>query len=260
MNRLALASLFVAAACGGSGPKTSQIVADDVAPPPPPATGEEVSIAAAGVTLSATYYAPRDPANPSCAIFVHQLSSTRAEYQPVIDRVHGQGHLLAIDMRGHGKSTAGPDGTKLDWEQFETADWEQVAVDVIAAADELERRGASDACVLVGASIGSSAVLLAAAAHPDRARRLVLLSPGLAYRGVATPDAARAIKAPTLIVHSQESGAVDAATALAGILRDGGVAVEVVADPGDKHGMKIVAPSPKILDEVVGFVSSGLNP
>lgn len=259
MNRLAPALLLVAAACGGSSPRTSQIVADDVAPPPP-ATGEEVSIAGAGVTLSATYHAPRDPANPSCAIFVHQLSSTRAEYQPVIDRVHGQGHLLALDMRGHGKSTAGEAGATLDWETFETADWEQVAVDVIAAADELKRRGASDACVLVGSSIGSSAVLLAAAAHPDRARRLVLLSPGLAYRGVNTPDAARAIKAPTLIVHSQESGAVDAATALANILRDGGVAVEVIADPGDQHGMKIVAPSPRILDQVVGFVSSGLNP
>ncbi len=259
MNRFTLAFLL-AAACGSSGPKTSQIVADDLPPPPTPATGEEVSIAGAGVTLSATYFAPRDPANPSCAIFVHQLSSTRAEYQPVLDRVHGQGHLLALDMRGHGKSTAGDGGAALDWQAFETADWEQVAVDVIAAADELKRRGASAACVLVGSSIGSSAVLRAAAAHPDRARQLVLLSPGLAYRGVHTPDAARAIKVPALIVHSQESGAADAATALAGILRDGGVAVEVIADPGDQHGMKIVAGDPAILEQVVAFVSSGLTP
>jgi hypothetical protein len=33
------------------------------------------------------------------------------------------------------------------------------------------------------------------------------------------------------------------------------VPVEVIADPGDAHGMKIVAGDPAILDKVVAFLS-----
>jgi pimeloyl-ACP methyl ester carboxylesterase len=189
-----------------------------------------------------------------CAIFVHQLSSTRAEYQPLLERLRDRGHLLAIDMRGHGASTEGEGGATLDWQQFETADWELVADDVAAAVVQVIQRGADDRCVLIGSSIGSSAVLLAAARHPDRVRALVLLSPGLAYRGVETLDAARAVKVPVLIVHSQEDGAVDAASALAGVWKNAAVPVEVIADPGHAHGMAIVTANPAIFDRVFGFL------
>jgi pimeloyl-ACP methyl ester carboxylesterase len=260
MKRSLFVVLAAAAACGGS-PKTGQIAHDDVPPPRVAASaGEELTFAGPGVTISATYWAPSDPANQACVLFVHQLSSTRAEYLPVIERLRGQGHLLAIDMRGHGKSTAGDGGTSLDWKTFETADWQQVALDVRAAADALADRGAADACVWVGASIGSSAVLLAAAANPDRTRALVLLSPGLAYRGVETPDAARAVRVPVLIVVSREAGAADASGALSAIFDDNGVRVEAHAAMGTAHGMKIVAGEPGVLDHVVEFISGGLTP
>lgn len=258
MNRFACIFLL-AAACGG-GQKTAQIVHDDAPAPPAAGGGEELTFASAGATISATYWAPSDPANQACALFVHQLSSTRAEYQPIIDRLRGQGHLMAIDMRGHGKSTAGDGGATLDWKTFETADWLQVAVDIRAAADELARRGAADACVWTGSSIGSSAVLLAAAANPDRTRALVLLSPGLAYRGVETPDAARAVKVPVRMVLSREAGASDAAGALSRIFEENNVAVEVHVAMGNDHGMKIVAGDEGILAETVEFIAGGMKP
>lgn len=259
---------IVAAACGGPSKPVAMPThvtmsggPDSSGGAPEKAGGEDVRFAGDGVTLAATYHAPADPAGArGCAVFVHQLSSTRAEYQPVIDRLRGQGHLLAIDMRGHGASIEGEAGARLDWQQFDTAEWEKVAADVAAAQDQLARRGAGDRCVLVGASIGSSGVLLAAARRPDRARALVLLSPGLAYRGVKTPDAARAVGVPVLIVHSQEGGAADAAGALAGIWNDATppVPVEVIAHPGDAHGMKIVAADPAILERVVEFIAAEL--
>lgn len=263
MKRGILLGILITAACGGGGNKVVTIVPEDtVSDPADPSVpgGEAVTFAGDGVTISATYWPPAAPGNDACAIFVHQLSSTRAEYQPVISRVAGQGHLLALDMRGHGASTAGDGGAKLDWQQFETPDWEKVAGDVGAAAALLAQKGATGPCLLIGSSIGSSAVLLHAGGHPDQVRALVLLSPGLAYRGVKTPDAARANHAPVLIVHSQEGGAADAAGALAGIWADATppVAVEVIADPGQAHGMKIVAADPAILERVVGFISREL--
>lgn len=273
MKRALVVVVSLAAACGGGKRPAATTpgdanVADSAgraavpadAPPGTPAPEELTIAGAGGVTLAATYWGPAEPATAhGCAIFVHQLSSTRAEWQPVIDRLRGRGHLLAFDMRGHGASTRGEGGATLEWERFLTGDWELVAEDVARAAEVLAGKGA-DRCVLVGSSIGSSAVLLAAAAHPERTRALVLLSPGLAYRGVKTPDAARASQVPVLIVHSQEAGAADAAGALAGIWRDATppVPVEIVTDPGDAHGMKIVAPAPAILDRVVDFIAGKL--
>lgn len=254
MRRPILPAL-VLAACGGSSAAPPPVT--HITPPlPSEPTSEEVSFQADdGVAITGSYYPPAN-ATERCAVLVHQLSSTRAEYRPLIERIAHAMHVVAIDMRGHGASTRGADGATITWKAFETADWEKVEGDVGKAMAFLAGKGAGDACVLVGSSIGSSAVLRYAGAHPDKARALVLLSPGVAYRGVKTPDAARASRAPVLVVHSQENGAADAAGALAGIWRDATppVAVEIIADPGDAHGMRIVSGDPAILERVATFV------
>ncbi len=247
-----------ALACGGGKPPapigTAANPADAPADAPAPPAPEEITFPGFDdVPLSGTYYAPISPESKACFIFVHQLSSTRAEWQPIIDRLRGRAHLFAFDMRGHGASTKGPDGP-LSWKTFETADWAKVEHDVGEANVLLSGKGANRACTLVGASIGSSAVLRYAGMYPGGVRALVLLSPGLGYRGLTTPDAARASMAPVLIVHSQENGAADAAGALAGIWRDAKVEVEVIADPGQAHGMKILTGDPQVLERVVAYL------
>ncbi len=239
---------------GDSAGGTASLPAD--APPGTPAPEAVSFVTEDGITIAATYYGPADAATTACAVFAHQLSSTRAEWQPIVDRLRGRAHLLAFDLRGHGASTTGSAGTVI-WKGFETADWEKLETDVATAVELIAGKGADRACALIGSSIGSTAVLRYAGANPDRASALVLLSPGLAYRGVRTPDAARASRAPVLIVHSQENGAADAAGALAGIWRDATppVAVEVIADAGQAHGMKIVTGDPTILERVVTFLA-----
>lgn len=253
--RGSLLPALVLAACGGTSAAPPPVSPTAPSAPAAPDAEEVAFPADDGVTITGSYYAPAN-ATDRCAVLVHQLSSTRAEYQPVIDRIGGAMHVVAIDMRGHGASTRGADGATVAWKTFETADWEKVEGDVGHAMTLLAGKGAGDACVLVGSSIGSSAVLRYAGANPAKVRALVLLSPGVAYRGVKTPDAARASRAPVLVVHSQENGAADAAGALAGIWRDATppVAVEVIADPGDAHGMRIVSGDPAILERVVTFI------
>ena len=249
------------AACGPDGKRVTVLHVEDetTGPVTPTVPGaEELSFAAAdGVTIHGSYWAP-DHATTACVVFAHQLSSTRAEYVPVIARLKGQAHLYAIDQRGHGASTTGPDGA-LTWKGFTDEDWQRLEVDLAGALDAVHGKGAGEACVVVGASIGSSAALRLAGVASARVTGVVLLSPGLNYRGLATPDAARATRAPVLIVHSQEQGAVDAATALANILRDAAPGVDVIADPGTAHGMKIVAGDPVILDRVVAFIAAHLG-
>ena len=70
--------------------------------------------------------------------------------------------ILALDMRGHGRSEKKP---PYDWRQF--------GIDLAAFADALELEGA----IGVGHSMGGHCVVQAAAAHPDRFSRLVLVDP-----------------------------------------------------------------------------------
>jgi alpha-beta hydrolase superfamily lysophospholipase len=254
----ALALVAALSACGGDGKKATILpvvdeVVDAAAPTVPGAV--EVSFETDDATITGSYWAPKDAATTACVVFAHQLSSTRAEYQPVIARLVGTAHLYAIDLRGHGASTRGPDGA-VTWKGFTLEDWEKVERDLLSAIGVVRQRGGGARCVVVGASIGSSATLRLAAAAPDLVAAVVLLSPGLNYRGLSTVEAARTTRVPTLIVHSQEKGAVDAATALANLLTEASTPVEVIADPGTAHGMRIVAGDPALLDRVVAFVAA----
>lgn len=138
-------------------------------------------------------------ARPDLAVvLVHQLGSRRGEWQPLIDRLaRGSDAIttLALDLRGHGDSVRGPHEEAVSWESFGTdpARWMGAAYDVLAAVAYLRTQGASR-IVLVGSSIGATAVILAATGtvppgdpplgDPPDVQGLALLSPGLAYRGV----------------------------------------------------------------------------
>lgn len=252
----------LSAACGGGGQKVTHLaVVDEVVDAAPPTVpgAVEVSFDSDDATITGSYWAPTDASTTGCVVFAHQLSSTRAEYTPVIARLVGTAHLYAIDLRGHGASTRAPDGAAVTWKGFTLEDWAKVERDLLSAIGVVRQRGGGARCVVVGASIGSSATLRLAAAAPDLVSAVVLLSPGLNYRGLSTVEAARSTRGPVLIVHSQEPGASDAATALANLLTEASTPVEVIADPGTAHGMKIVAADPALLDRVVAFVAAQLR-
>ena len=61
-----------------------------------------------GVTLAATWYEPSSRAGPA-VILVHMLTRTRREWDAMAQRLASDGiGALALDLRGHGESGAGP--------------------------------------------------------------------------------------------------------------------------------------------------------
>jgi pimeloyl-ACP methyl ester carboxylesterase len=197
-----------------------------------------------GVTIAATYW-PGPAGSAECVIMIHQLSSKRAEWSPFVDALRGTVAIMTIDMRGHGASS-------LKWNDFTTEDWAAVEFDIAAAAASLAERGAaSDRCVLFGSSIGSSAALRYTMAHPT-IPGVVLLSPGLSYRGLDTTAAAKAFTGVALVARSHETGAEDAATYLE---RTWGDRVEVRVVDGDAHGVKLVAGDPGLVAAAVALVA-----
>ncbi len=127
-------------------------------------------------------------------VFIHQLSSNRGEWAAFAQQVAGprlrpgiQGTIstLAIDLRGHGESTQGPEGTTR-WQSFgnDRGQWVGLEQDVAAAVDYLRQRAATTKIILVGSSIGSTAAALFAARRGVSVVSIAMLSPGLTYRGI----------------------------------------------------------------------------
>ena len=133
-----------------------------------------------GWTICASYQAPKK--GRPVAILVHGVAAGKGEWLPLVAELSRRGiGSLALDLRGHGESLAGPAG-KTDFMGFDASqEWPKAVQDIEAAAAYLQSRGIAAARLgYIGASIGANLVSWA----KPRPHWLALLSPGVDYRGV----------------------------------------------------------------------------
>ena len=133
-----------------------------------------------GWTICASYQAPKK--GRPVAILVHGVAAGKSEWQPLVTELSQRGiGSLALDLRGHGESLAGPQG-KTDFAGFDAAqEWPKATQDIEAAAAFLKTLGIPAIRLgYIGASIGANLVSWA----KPRPHWLTLLSPGMDYRGV----------------------------------------------------------------------------
>lgn len=127
-------------------------------------------------------------------LFVHQLSSNRGEWARFATRLAGPPpwapqpgtiSTLAIDLRGHGQSTSGPEGN-TSWTTFgnDRARWLGAEHDVAAGIDLLRQRVSTTRMVIIASGIGATAATLFAARSGAPVTGLVLLSPAREARGI----------------------------------------------------------------------------
>jgi dienelactone hydrolase len=202
-----------------------------------------IFVADDGLELVGTFSAPDAPSPWPTVILLHMLGGRRSDYDGQIARFTGEGYaVLALDMRGHG-DTGG------------AADWDLVAGDLKMVAENLLNRPEikADGLAILGASIGSNMALKTGAAVPA-VRSVVLLSPGLDYRGVTTADVlADYGDRPILIVASSEDSysaessqtLADSATGL----------VNFKLYEGAGHGTRMFAAEPGLMDLILAHLN-----
>ena len=128
-----------------------------------------------GITIAGTFYAAESTV---AVILLHQLDADRSTWAGFAKRLQDNNiNALAIDFRGHGKSQG-------DWQSFSKQDFNSIVLDVKAAKTYLSKLG-MDKIFIIGASIGANTGLNYAATDSS-IKGIVLLSPGLDYRGIAT--------------------------------------------------------------------------
>ncbi len=115
----------------------------------------------------------------TAVVLVHQLGSDRSDYDELVPLLHEglpTADIIAMDWRGHGKSTA-----KGSYQQFGSADYKLVKRDIEAIKSKLGvLRPSIKKYYIMGISLGSSIALDYAQEHGE-VDKLVMISPGVAY-------------------------------------------------------------------------------
>lgn len=127
----------------------------------------------------------------SVGLLLHMMPSVKESWEVFAEELASKGFSsLAIDLRGHGESTGGPEGYK----NFTDKDHQNSIFDVMAAVEFLESKGApKENIFLAGASIGANLSLQYQKENPE-IRASILLSPGLDYRGILGGEIAKKLK------------------------------------------------------------------
>lgn len=127
-----------------------------------------------GLSLSSTYYSSESDEG---VILLHMLDHDRHTWDSFAEKLQDEGyHVISLDLRGHGESD-------LDWRDFSDEDFKDMVFDAKAAADYLKSKGA-ESYHIAGASIGAN-IALNYAATDKAVEKVILLSPGIKYRGVS---------------------------------------------------------------------------
>ena len=115
-----------------------------------------------------------DPGRPPDVLFVHANGFNARTYASILRALGDQLHVLAVDLRGHGRSTLpAPPSWRRTWADFRD--------DLALLLDRLE----APPLVVAGHSMGGTTGLLAAARRPGRVKRLVLFDPVIVPRPAA---------------------------------------------------------------------------
>lgn len=132
-------------------------------------------------------------------VLVHMVGRSASDWSYLSEKLSRGGQsVVAPDLRGHGQNV--PDDADVE---IPDEDWAKMVQEVQASVKYLRDKGVNEVSC-AGASIGANLCLRAAAADPEIVN-LVLLSPGLNYKGVKTVDAIQAYgDRPVLFVASED--------------------------------------------------------
>ena len=152
-----------------------------------------------GVSIIGSYYSPLNVVSNASSstttptvILLHMLGKDRSTWNAFASTLSQKGGyaVLSIDLRGHGESVKQNNGNTISFQSFTPDDYNKMVLDVKAAKQFLitNKSANPNNISIVGASIGANVAINYAAIDPI-IKSVVLLSPGLNYRGVSTEEA-----------------------------------------------------------------------
>lgn len=163
--------------------------------------GEPVELKTVDGWALKAMFAPSVPGKMTL-LLLHGTGQRKEDWKrlafPLIRAGYG---VMAVDLRGHGDSRVSPSGEELTWKKLRATptanDFADMSRDAEAAVGWLAGQGVpEDSIGLIGSEVGGSIAIRYAATH-QKVPLVVMLSPGMRWQEVLTPNALRALKRPT---------------------------------------------------------------
>lgn len=144
-----------------------------------------------GYTLSYEFHKVSDKG----VILVHMMNRDKRDYNELADKLNKAGFsTIAIDLRGHGKSSG-------NLKNFKDDDYQNMKYDLKAAKNFLITKKVNKISI-VGASIGANLALNYSAGSDIT--KIVLLSPGENFHNIEVLDTAKNYKGSILMVAAKD--------------------------------------------------------
>jgi esterase/lipase len=195
-----------------------------------------------GIKIAATVLYGSDKS----VIFAHMLDHDRTDWDILAKKFNDKGFTtISIDLRGHGKSGG-------DWKQFSEEDFNGMVYDIKAAKEFLDEKG-KDSVSIVGASIGANAAVKYAASDKE-IKSVVLLSPGINYKGISIEDDITDFKTPILIIVSKNDAYPYESSNI--IYEKVSGKKELIVEENLGHGSDMLPKSQEMQDKIIKFISS----
>lgn len=208
-----------------------------------------------GVTIVADWVG--SPTTIGAVILVHSMRDTRKAWASFQAALALKGLAsLAIDLRGHGESTTGPNDSTVDMTTFRDEEHQSSLYDLIGAYRWIRNRGIDEERVsLAGASIGAN-LAVQMLAEDTSLRGAVLLSPGRAYHGLnAALDVGAILPHQSLWIAASEGDDQESFDS----------SKEIYANaPSDRkifiplkqsgHGLNLFTAKPELVDQAISFL------
>lgn len=221
-----------------------------------------------GVSIIGSYYSPLKVVNNASSIttptiiLLHMLGRDRNTWNTFASTLSQKVGfaVLSIDLRGHGESVTQNDQT-ISFQSFTPDDYNKMVLDVKAAKQFVitNKHANPNNVSIVGASIGANVALNYAAMDPT-IKSVVLLSPGLNYRGVSTEQAITQYKNHPIYIAATEgdSEAADSSKILCEKIKCD-ADLKIYSTGSDSHGTNMFSDqslNPPLQDLVISWLKS----
>ncbi|HEY9687046.1 MAG TPA: alpha/beta fold hydrolase [Coleofasciculaceae cyanobacterium] len=155
----------------------------------------------------AEYTGPKYP----LVILLHGLNRSHMAWNDLPAQLVQAGYAVyAVDLRGHGKSMRTTKGRRTNWRLLTAQEWQLLPQDInqvityFQKAQEDYPEVTGDRVALIGEKLGANVATAAAKKNTSDVQALVLLSPGLVYKGIDASRGLMGYSHPVLILVGQD--------------------------------------------------------
>lgn len=141
--------------------------------------------------LSGDLYIAKPKTNKPLVVALHSFSLSSKSWQNIADNLRLKGYnVLAMDLRGHGRSIYNENLKLKSRYKFDKNDWQKLPFDVVESINYVKNNYPAINCndvIIIGADIGASAGVLAGVNLKKQPVKFVMISPMINFKGLYIP-------------------------------------------------------------------------